>query len=41
MDSNLAVANFLLQNWEILSLIVTNILALYAKSPLDKKRAKK
>jgi hypothetical protein len=32
----LELAAYLLQNWEVLSLIVTNILALFIKSPLQK-----
>lgn len=32
----LELAAYLLQNWEVLSLIVTNVLALFIKSPLQK-----
>jgi len=32
----LEVATYILQNWEVLSLVVTNILALFIKSPLQK-----
>lgn len=40
MEEKLHFAAFLLQNWEVLSLIVTNILALYVKSPLDRRKEK-
>jgi hypothetical protein len=35
---NLLMASYILQNWDILSLIVTNILALFVKSPLQRKK---
>lgn len=37
---NLLIANYILQNWEVLSLVVTNILALFVKSPLQKGKKK-
>jgi len=35
---NLLMASYLLQHWDVLSLIVTNILALFVKSPLQRKK---
>jgi hypothetical protein len=32
------IANAILTNWDVIALIITNILALFAKSPLEKKR---
>lgn len=31
---------FLLDNWDVITLLFTNVMALYAKSPLDRKREK-
>jgi len=34
----MSIVNAILTNWDTIALIVTNILALLAKSPLEKKR---
>ena len=31
---------FLLDNWDVISLLFTNVMALFAKSPIDRKREK-
>lgn len=33
-------ANFILENWEVIALVVTNILALFTKSPRQRKESK-
>jgi len=42
MEETILMSNLILSNWDVLSLLVTNILAYYAKSPRQKfKKGKK
>ena len=34
------VLMFLLDNWDVITLLFTNVMALYAKSPIDRKKEK-